>query len=83
MFPRGDGSTGYYGAQARANGALFGNPHQLLVQIVAVVAVGIYAFVATRVVMKVLGYIYPPRVTSTEEEAGLDVVVHGEPGYRF
>jgi Amt family ammonium transporter len=69
---------------AGADGALFGNPHQLLVQVIAVVAVGIYSFVATWLILKVLGIIkFPLRVSSEEEEQGLDMAVHGETAYRM
>jgi Amt family ammonium transporter len=64
------------------NGLLFGNPHQLLVQLAAVVAVGIYSFVATWVILKVIGLWWPLRVTSAEEEEGLDMATHGEMAYR-
>ncbi|MBI4133660.1 ammonium transporter [Candidatus Uhrbacteria bacterium] len=66
------------------NGLLFGNPDQLTVQIIAVVAVGIYAFVATWLILKVLSLIgLPLRVSSSDEEQGLDLAVHGEAGYRL
>ena len=66
------------------NGLLFGNPHQLLVQLIAVVAVGIYSFVATWIILKVLAAIkFPLRVSSSEEEQGLDMAVHGESAYRM
>jgi len=65
------------------NGLLFGNPHQLLVQILAVVAVGIYSFVATWIILKIVAVGVPLRVSSSDEEEGLDTSVHGEPAYRF
>ena len=65
------------------NGFLFGNPHQLWVQIVAVVAVGIYSFIATWVILKVVNLVMPLRVSSDDEAEGLDTSVHGEPAYRF
>ena len=66
------------------NGLLFGNPHQLVVQILAVVAVGVYAFVATWVILKILPYLgFPLRVSSEQEEAGLDISTHGESAYRM
>jgi Amt family ammonium transporter len=68
---------------AGANGLLFGNPHQLLIQIIAVVAVGIYSFVATWIILKGISLIFPLRVSSDEEEQGLDLAVHGEVGYRY
>lgn len=68
---------------AGANGALFGNLHQLWIQIVAVGAAGLYSFVATWVILKVIGVFMPLRVTSQEEEQGLDMSTHGELGYRI
>ena len=68
---------------AGADGALFGNMHQLVVQIEAVVAVGIYSFVATWIILKVLSLVMPLRVSEAEEMAGLDSAVHGESAYRM
>ncbi|HTR18819.1 MAG TPA: ammonium transporter [Candidatus Paceibacterota bacterium] len=69
---------------AGANGLLFGNPHQLWIQLIAVLASGIYSFVATWIILKVLVlFRMPLRVSDKDEEIGLDIAVHGEPGYRF
>jgi Amt family ammonium transporter len=65
------------------NGLLFGNAHQLLVQILAVAAVGAYSFVATWVILKVLSLVMPLRVSESDEAEGLDTAVHGETAYRF
>jgi len=80
--------TGFFAEKAinaaGNNGLLFGNPHQLLVQVIAVVAVGIYSFVATWIILKVLGMMgLPLRVSAKEEAEGLDTAVHGEAGYQF
>lgn len=66
-----------------ANGLLFGNPHQLLVQIIAVAAVAAYSFVATWIILKVVSLFSPLRVSSDDEEQGLDITTHGEVGYRY
>jgi ammonium transporter, Amt family len=65
------------------NGLLFGNAHQLWVQIVAVAAVAVYSFVATWIILKVISLVFPLRVSQDEEEQGLDLAVHGEVGYRY
>ena len=67
---------------AGANGLLFGNPGQLLVQILAVVATATYAFVVTFLLLKLLS-VMGLRVTSREEAIGLDIAAHGEEGYRI
>ena len=65
------------------NGLLFGNPQQLVVQIIAVAAVGLYSFVATWIILKVLAAIkFPLRVSPAEEAEGLDMATHGESAYR-
>ena len=68
---------------AGANGLLFGNAHQLFVQIGAVAVTGVYSFVATWILLKVISLFMPLRVTKQEEEQGLDMAVHGELGYRI
>ena len=69
---------------AGADGALFGNPHQLVVQLIAVAAVGVYSFVATWLILKILAIIkFPLRVSAKEEAEGLDIAVHGEAAYRI
>ena len=79
--------TGFFAEKAinaaGNDGLLFGNPHQVLVQLLAVVATGVYSFGASYVILKLMAYRYPLRVSSSEEEAGLDMSVHGEAGYRF
>lgn len=67
---------------AGANGLLFGNPHQVVIQLIAVAASGFYSFVATWVILKALVlFRLPLRVPSQMEAEGLDVAVHGEPAY--
>jgi len=67
---------------AGADGLLFGNPQQLLVQVIAVVITIVYAFGVTFVLLKLLSFM-SLRVTSREEAVGLDLAVHGEEGYRI
>ena len=67
---------------AGANGLLFGNPGQLLVQILAVVATAGYSFVVTFLLLKLLSFM-GLRVTRKEEAVGLDIAAHGEEGYRI
>jgi Amt family ammonium transporter len=60
---------------------LYGNPSQLVTQIVAVAVVAAYAAVVTFVLLKVIDATMKIRVTEEEEQAGLDSSQHGEVAY--
>jgi ammonium transporter, Amt family len=64
-----------------ADGALFGNPRQLFVQLAAVVATIVYSAVATFVILKVIALGFKLRASPQEEGIGLDVTQHGEEAY--
>jgi ammonium transporter, Amt family len=64
-----------------ADGALFGNPRQLFVQLAAVVATIVYSVVATFVILKVIALGFKLRASPQEEGIGLDVTQHGEEAY--
>ena len=64
-----------------ADGALFGNPRQLLIQATAVVAVAVYSGVVSFVLLKLIGLVTPLRATADDETTGLDVTLHGEEAY--
>jgi Amt family ammonium transporter len=64
-----------------ADGALFGNPRQLLVQFVAVTATIAFSGVATLVILKVIALVSTLRASAREEGIGLDVTQHGEEAY--
>ena len=66
---------------AGANGLLYGNPMQLLIQFVGVVAVWVFAFVATWLLGKLVDVTIGLRVTDAEETVGLDIAQHGERAY--
>jgi ammonium transporter, Amt family len=64
-----------------SDGLLYGNAAQLGDQALAALAAPTYAFVATFVLLKVIGFLMPLRATEREEALGLDVVYHGEEAY--
>jgi Amt family ammonium transporter len=66
---------------AGADGALFGNAHQLVVQVVACAASGAYAAVLTFAILKLIDATIGLRVGANEEREGLDANLHGEEGY--
>ena len=63
------------------NGLLHGNPGQLGVQLVAIVASWVLAFVMTFIILKVLDVIMGLRVNPDDEAAGLDLSQHSENAY--
>lgn len=60
------------------NGLLYGNPAQLLIQIIDVVAVILYTFIATFAIAKIIDMTIGLRVSEEEEYVGLDIAQHGE-----
>jgi len=87
------GASGVWGALATGlfattainpvgvNGLFYGNPHQLLIQAIAVIASAGYAFIGSFVLLKLVGIIMPLRVNAADEEKGLDATQHGEEAY--
>ena len=59
-------------------GLLEGNARQLLIQLYGVVVVLIWSGVLTYVLLKVIGFLVPLRVSEQHEIEGLDVTQHGE-----
>jgi len=76
--------TGLFAAKSWngiADGALFGNPRQLLIQATAIGAVIVYSGVMSFVILKVISLIAPLRATEQDETLGLDISLHGEEAY--
>ena len=78
-------ATGLFASKAinpgGADGLFFGNPGQLGIQAVAVLASWVFAFVGTMVILKVIDVMMGLRVTREEEEMGLDLSQHEERAY--
>ena len=64
-----------------ADGLFYGDAGQLGSQAVAALAAPVYAFVATFVILRVIGLVMPLRATDHEEALGMDIVQHGEEAY--
>lgn len=63
------------------NGLFFGNPHQLVVQLIAVAATWALAIMGTFIILSILKAIMGLRVSEEEEQMGLDLSQHEETGY--
>lgn len=68
---------------AGADGLLYGNPGQLVVQALAVVAVAAYAAAVTWGLLKLIDVVIGLRVSAGEELQGLDATQHGEVAYQL
>ena len=64
-----------------ADGLLFGNPMQLGIQAVAVLAAVVYSALGTFALLKLVGLLTPLRAGPNEEGVCLDVTQHGEEAY--
>ena len=64
-----------------SDGLVYGNASQLADQAMAALAAPVYAFGATFLLLKVMGFVMPLRATEREEALGLDVIYHGEEAY--
>jgi Amt family ammonium transporter len=80
-------ATGLFASKAinaaGADGAFFGNPSLLLVQLLSVVVAIVYAFSVSWIILKLLDRTMGLRVPIEEEVEGLDLSQHGESGYIF
>lgn len=68
---------------AGADGLFFGNPRQLLVQAVAVVASFAFSFVGSTILLKLTEALIGIRVSTEGEQVGLDLSEHEERAYAF
>jgi Amt family ammonium transporter len=66
---------------AGADGLIMGNAMQLLKQLIGVVSVGGFAFIATLGIGKFVDKVMGLRVGQVEETVGLDISQHGERAY--
>jgi ammonium transporter, Amt family len=80
-------ATGLFASKAvnsaGSDGLFFGNPGQLGVQLLSVVATIAFAFVMTLILLKVVDWVAGIRVSDDEEERGMDISMHDEKGYSF
>ena len=78
-------ATGLFAEEAigGTNGLFFGNPEQLWIQLVAVVAAIAFSAIMTALILKTIGMVIPLRVPEEDEALGLDSSQHGELAYQL
>ncbi len=78
-------ATGLFASKAinpaAADGLFYGNPAQLLVQLLSIVVTVVFAFVASLILLKIVDFFIGIRVDSEQEVRGLDISLHNEKGY--
>ena len=70
-----------WGGAGYADGMNLGS--QLGVQVLGVLATGVYAAVVSYVLLKIIGAVMPLRADAETEQQGLDITQHGETGYNL
>jgi Amt family ammonium transporter len=75
-------ATGLFASVGGA-GLFYGNPHQLVVQLIACGTAIVFSAIMTGIIMFVVKMITGLRVEEEEEVDGLDQSMHGEVGYNF
>ncbi|WDL99255.1 ammonium transporter [Alicyclobacillus sp. ALC3] len=63
------------------NGLFYGNPHQVVIQLIGVGATWAFSGLGTYILLKVIDLVMGLRVTKEEEIMGLDLVLHNEAAY--
>jgi len=66
---------------AGVNGLVFGGYDLIRSQLIAVIVTGIYSFVMTAIILKILNATMGLRVRDDKEIEGLDITQHGEKAY--
>jgi Amt family ammonium transporter len=74
-------ATQYITGENGAKGALYGDWHQLWIQILATVATIVFSAIMTYILFQVVNKLVGIRVGTRVEEEGLDVYEHGESAY--
>lgn len=64
-----------------SNGLFYGNPKQLWIQLIAVVATWVFVVIGTLIILYVLRVAMGLRVSEEEEQLGLDLSQHNETSY--
>ena len=66
-----------------ANGLFFGNPAQLVLQLLAILVTMAYSFIGTYILLKLVDQILGLRLTESDEIQGLDLSQHKEVAYEI
>lgn len=74
-------ATGLFASMGGGTGLFFGNPGQVVIQLIGVGATWIFAGVGTFIILKIVDSVVGLRVSKEEEVLGLDLTQHTERAY--
>jgi Amt family ammonium transporter len=74
-------ATGLFASVGGGTGLFFGNPGQVVIQVVGVAATWVFAFVGSFIILKIVDVTIGLRITREEEVLGLDLSQHNERAY--
>lgn len=63
------------------NGLIYGDSAFFFKQLVAVLVAAVYAFIFTYIMLLIINFITPVKVSEADEDLGLDASLHGEKAY--
>jgi Amt family ammonium transporter len=66
---------------AGPNGLFYGNPAQVVSQLLGILVVAVFGFAGSYVLLRIVNIFSPLRVGTRDEDAGLDISQHGEKAY--
>jgi len=64
-------------------GLFYGNPGQVWVQVITIIAVAAYSFIMSFIIFKIIDLVMGLRVDKDSETMGLDITQHEETGYNL
>lgn len=64
-------------------GLFYGNPGQVWIQVITIIAVAAYSFIMSFIIFKIIDIIMGLRVDKDAETMGLDLTQHEETGYNL
>lgn len=78
-------ATGLFATAAvnGVDGLFYGNPKQLWIQFISIVATWVFCYVASRLILVLVNVITPIRCSEPDEIAGLDLTEHNESAYKL
>jgi Amt family ammonium transporter len=65
------------------SGLFYGNPYQVVIQLITIVSVAGYSFIMSFIIFKLIDKFMGLRVSKEEEAMGLDITQHDESGYNL